>query len=183
MISHLTGEYLLYTKFPQMVLTNTQPVTSCFSGPPRVWMAKLSRSPGRSSILCTPYCPLVICHIKGKRKYHIISNLDYLNNYLPISLLTEQDMASKIVQLLTHRGKTILTLAWIKKYSETHSMIPKATSGMHFLKEHPCLCSMPNYFWNGGEFQKQILVYWRVKWGWCRLLKNKSNATCMKRRL
>lgn len=32
------------------VLTSTQPVTSCFSGPPRVWIARLSRSPGRSSI-------------------------------------------------------------------------------------------------------------------------------------
>ena len=36
------------------VLTSTQPVTSCFSGPPRVWMARLSLSPGRSSILPLP---------------------------------------------------------------------------------------------------------------------------------
>lgn len=37
-----------------ILLTSTQPVTSCFSGPPLVWIARLSRSPGRSSILFLP---------------------------------------------------------------------------------------------------------------------------------
>lgn len=36
------------------LLTSTQPVTSCFSGPPLVWMAKLSLSPGRSSSFLFP---------------------------------------------------------------------------------------------------------------------------------
>lgn len=42
------------------ILTSTQPVTSCFSGPPRVWIARFSRSPGSSSILWIPCCPRMI---------------------------------------------------------------------------------------------------------------------------